>query len=152
MWKKVKITAPYSSYMTKYLRISSYIRKPFFIYDFATASIWMSLYMRNILFLFISAWPHSSDGERKFFLSVCIGHVQPFCTAPKIHWSYIFTLVRDNWWPVDWGRESWSPARWAWGWTCWSPWPAGPGRAGGCSWTGPPVPSSPHYTFITIVG
>ncbi len=26
-----------SSYMTKYLRISSYIRKPFLIYDFATA-------------------------------------------------------------------------------------------------------------------
>ena len=27
------------SYMTKYLRISSYIRKPFFIYDFETAPI-----------------------------------------------------------------------------------------------------------------
>jgi hypothetical protein len=26
-----------SSYMDKYLRISSYIRKPFLIYDFATA-------------------------------------------------------------------------------------------------------------------
>jgi hypothetical protein len=28
-----------SSYMTKYLRISSNIRKPFLIYDFATTSI-----------------------------------------------------------------------------------------------------------------
>jgi hypothetical protein len=26
-----------SSYMVKYLRIASYIRKPFLIYDFATA-------------------------------------------------------------------------------------------------------------------
>ncbi len=32
-------------YMTKYLRISSYIKKPF-----ATAPIWISLYMRKILF------------------------------------------------------------------------------------------------------
>jgi hypothetical protein len=28
-----------SSYMGKYLCISSYIRKPFFIYDFATAPL-----------------------------------------------------------------------------------------------------------------
>ncbi len=41
-----------SSYMTKYLRISSYIRKPFLIYGFATAPIWISLYMRKIHFLF----------------------------------------------------------------------------------------------------
>ncbi len=32
-----------SSYMGKYLRISSYIRKPFLIYDFATAPLWISL-------------------------------------------------------------------------------------------------------------
>ncbi len=30
------------SYMVKYLRISSYIRKPFLIYDFATAPFWIS--------------------------------------------------------------------------------------------------------------
>ncbi len=41
-----------SSYMGKYLRISSYIRKPFFIYDFATAPLSISLYMRKILFSF----------------------------------------------------------------------------------------------------
>ncbi len=39
-----------SSYIGKYLRISSYIRKPFLIYDFATAPLWISLYMRKILF------------------------------------------------------------------------------------------------------
>ncbi len=38
--------------MGKYLRISSYIRKPFLIYDFATAPLWISLYMRKIWFSF----------------------------------------------------------------------------------------------------
>ncbi len=43
-----------SSYMVKYLRISSRVRKPFLIYDFAPDPIWISLYMRKILFFFIS--------------------------------------------------------------------------------------------------
>jgi hypothetical protein len=43
-----------SSFMGKYLRISSYIRKPFLIYDFATAPLWISLSMRKILFYFLS--------------------------------------------------------------------------------------------------
>jgi hypothetical protein len=43
-----------SSYMGKYLRISSYIRKPFLIYDFATAPLWISFYMRKIRFSFLS--------------------------------------------------------------------------------------------------
>ena len=43
-----------SSNVTKYLRISSYIRKHFLIYDFATAPIWNSLYMRKLLFSFLS--------------------------------------------------------------------------------------------------
>ncbi len=44
-----------SSYMVKYLRISSHIRKPFRIYDFAPDPIlWISLYMRKILFSFLS--------------------------------------------------------------------------------------------------
>ncbi len=38
--------------MGKYLRISCYIRKPFLIYDFATAPLWISLYMRKIWFSF----------------------------------------------------------------------------------------------------
>ncbi len=42
-----------SSYMVKYLRISSYcIRKPFLIYDFAPDPIWISLYTRKICFIF----------------------------------------------------------------------------------------------------
>ncbi len=45
-----------SSYMEKYLRISSYIMKPFLIYDFATAPLWISLNMRKILFSFLSVW------------------------------------------------------------------------------------------------
>ncbi len=43
-----------SSYMGKYLRISSFIRKPFLIYDFATAPLWFSLYMRKY-------WPDNWD-------------------------------------------------------------------------------------------
>ncbi len=43
-----------SSYMGKYLRISSYIRKPFLIYDIAIAPLWISLYMRNFWFSFLS--------------------------------------------------------------------------------------------------
>ncbi len=41
-----------SSYMGKYLRIFSYIRKPFLLYDFATAPLWISLYMRKFWFSF----------------------------------------------------------------------------------------------------
>ncbi len=42
--------------MVKYLSISSYIRKPFLIYDFPTDPIWTSLYMRKISFSFISVY------------------------------------------------------------------------------------------------
>ncbi len=45
-----------SLYMTKYMRISSYIKKTFIVYDFATASIWFSFYMWKIVIsFFISA-------------------------------------------------------------------------------------------------
>jgi hypothetical protein len=43
-----------SSHMVKYLRISSYIRKLFLIYDFATVPIWISLHMMKILLSFLS--------------------------------------------------------------------------------------------------
>ncbi len=43
-----------SLYMGKYLRISSYIKKPFLIYDFATAPLWISLSMRKIWLSFLS--------------------------------------------------------------------------------------------------
>jgi hypothetical protein len=41
-----------SSYIGKILRISSYIRKAFLIYDFAPDPIWISLYMRKFFFHF----------------------------------------------------------------------------------------------------
>ncbi len=34
----------------------SYFRKPFLMYDFATAPLWISLFMRKILFSFLSVW------------------------------------------------------------------------------------------------
>ena len=43
-----------SSYMGTYLRISSYIRNPSLIYDFATAPFWISLNIRKIWFSFLS--------------------------------------------------------------------------------------------------
>jgi hypothetical protein len=46
------------SYMGKYFCISSYIRKPFLIhctvYDFATGPLLISVYMRKIIFSFLS--------------------------------------------------------------------------------------------------
>jgi hypothetical protein len=42
--------------MFKYLSISSYIRKPFLIYDFAPVPIWISLYMLKNLFYFLSVY------------------------------------------------------------------------------------------------
>jgi hypothetical protein len=74
-----------SSYMGKYLRISSYIRNPFLIYDFATDPMWISLHMSKISFYFISV-----DGQiavednfvtnrdpsftRGYVLKGCMGH------------------------------------------------------------------------------
>ncbi len=43
-----------SSYMLKYLRISSYIRKPFIKCDFATSPFCIYLHMRTIFFSFLS--------------------------------------------------------------------------------------------------
>ncbi len=42
------------SYMGKYLCISSYIRKPFLIYEFATAPLWNSCVWGKLIFFFIS--------------------------------------------------------------------------------------------------
>ncbi len=49
-----------SSYMGKYLRISSYIRNLFLIYYFATTPLWISLYMRKIGFSFLSVYDSCS--------------------------------------------------------------------------------------------
>ncbi len=42
--------------MTKYLHISSYIRKLFLIYDFAPGPFWISLFMSKIFFSFLSVY------------------------------------------------------------------------------------------------
>jgi hypothetical protein len=41
-------------YWGKYLRISSYIRKPFLIHDFATAPVNFPICEENLIFFFIS--------------------------------------------------------------------------------------------------
>ncbi len=45
-WKVINDWRPPHTYMVKYLRISSYIRKPFLKCDFATYPIWISLFTR----------------------------------------------------------------------------------------------------------
>ncbi len=52
-----------SSYIEKSLRISSYIRKPFLIYAFATAPLWVSIFMRKISFSFKLAYASWDVGE-----------------------------------------------------------------------------------------
>jgi hypothetical protein len=56
-----------SSYI---LRIFSYIRKPFLISDIASAPLWISLYMREILFYFLSVWRVRYD-------MVCVSSMMP---------------------------------------------------------------------------
>jgi hypothetical protein len=63
-----------SSFMVKYQRPSSYIKKPFLIYDFETDPIWISLYMRKILFSFLSV---------RYAFALCIVHCE----------CYIFYLL-----------------------------------------------------------
>jgi hypothetical protein len=43
--------------MVKYFPMAKYIGKPFLIYDFATAPLWISLYMgKKLIFFFISVY------------------------------------------------------------------------------------------------
>jgi hypothetical protein len=48
------LTASTTTNMVKYLRISSYIRKPLLLYDLAFEPIWISLCMRKSFFSFFS--------------------------------------------------------------------------------------------------
>ncbi len=50
------LTASSYSFIGKYLRFSSWIRKPFFIYDFVNAPLWISLSMRKILYSLLSVY------------------------------------------------------------------------------------------------
>ncbi len=51
-------------YMVKYLRISSYIRKPFLIYDFATVCSTLNflIFEENFIFFFISVLSAPATG------------------------------------------------------------------------------------------
>ncbi len=69
-----------SSYI--HLSISSYIMKPFLIYDFATAPLWISLYMRKIWFSVLSVC-HRHRG----FLSS-----RPHWDPPPLHPQAIVSL------------------------------------------------------------
>jgi hypothetical protein len=60
--------------MTKYLRISSYIRKPFLIYDFATAPIRISL---NMEIFFISAG-FGNEVRVELFLGLYFGILKEY--------------------------------------------------------------------------
>jgi hypothetical protein len=56
IYKEIQKGAVAKSYMTIYLHFSSYIRKPFLIYDFATAPSRISLYMRKIMISFLPVY------------------------------------------------------------------------------------------------
>ncbi len=96
-----------SSYMGKNLRISSYIRKSFLIYDFATAPLWIALYMRKTLFSFLSVkfelcyfWSQTRTKRQKkltnlfYFISALAGSIltkkSNHCTVMYIVHMYIF--------------------------------------------------------------
>ncbi len=57
--------------MTKYLRISSYIRKPFLIYDFATDPLNFLIFEKNFIFFFISV----ASGEEGYVLNLFVSKI-----------------------------------------------------------------------------
>ncbi len=76
-----------SSYIGKNLLISSYIRKPFLIYDFATAPLWISLYMRKILFSFLSVWLVES------YINEMVKSLQIYKCAQKKEKIFLYLLL-----------------------------------------------------------
>jgi hypothetical protein len=113
--KKIK----FSSYIGKFgveqlqshiwLTASSYIRKPFLICDFATAPLWISLYMKKMLFYFYQCSPSprlakyvyarslSTQSEGKeiiiflFSLALCTHYLMG-----SRNWHHRFLLFRKN--------------------------------------------------------
>ncbi len=70
------------SYMGKSLRISSYMRKPFLIYAFATAPLWVSLYMR-IFFISVMLEANSWSLHSLWKTSVSSTALRPSSFAPR---------------------------------------------------------------------
>ncbi len=56
----------------KCANISPYMRRPLFIYDFATAPLWISLYIRKIFFSFLSVWDLFSAVSLNHYLALDI--------------------------------------------------------------------------------
>ncbi len=73
----------------KYLSISSYIRKPFLIKDFTT-NPWIALYMRKLLFSFLSVynllwlWPLTCWLENRFLRLLLRSRVGRALLTPKL--------------------------------------------------------------------
>jgi hypothetical protein len=61
--------------MGKYFSISTYVRKLFLIYDFVTDPLWISLYMRNIWFSFLSVYKQFEQAKN---------YLHPPCEGPAI--------------------------------------------------------------------
>ncbi len=93
-----------SSYMGKYLRISSYIREPFLIYDFATPPLWISLYMRKIWFSFLSVWGFSCHFLGTFFSTITeTEYLQFICSRQDFSAIYSKgegTSTSSSWFPA----------------------------------------------------
>jgi hypothetical protein len=80
-----------SSYMGKYLRISSYIRKPCLVHDFATAPLKISLYIKKMLFSFLSVCWHVIKGCHSSRINVLSNAT---CTDKKD--NQIFLIYKEN--------------------------------------------------------
>ncbi len=65
--------------MRKCANISPYMRRPLVTYDFATALFWISLYMREILFSFLSVWSHWTVQRRMVPSSLAVVAVPAAC-------------------------------------------------------------------------
>ncbi len=107
-----------SSYMGKYLRISSFSRKPFLIYDFATAPLWISLYMRKIGFSFLSVqYKKSLVGVNHSVMGInALTWLLPHFGQANGKWGQHEILITNTFDLTAWGRNwkadsHWSPSR-----------------------------------------
>jgi hypothetical protein len=69
---EIQMGAVAKTYMRKGFLIYEEIGKYLFIYDFAAASFWISLYMRKILFSFLSVYFVYRPIRRTFTAGLCL--------------------------------------------------------------------------------
>ncbi len=92
----------------EYLRISSYIRKPFLIYDFATAPLWISLYVYEenfINFIFFVSYRRLSPQFQFSLSAVILGIYVGVCKILCCCLQCVYFL--DNW-PLLFSDYRWS--------------------------------------------